>query len=864
MAGWEVTSKIKFSAPGAKKLFEDLTKWAEKLETTLKGVTDAAAKIDESVVGLSETAKAAAASIADVNANLVKTKAASDLAVIATNRSTAGYAGMAGAANAASAAILRLAGAQRLMLGSGAQMALGPGIGRGNFSSATARTIGLGSAALMPRWYSPQYWNAARPPIGGALPPAGSTGGGMINVTPPGGNVPGSPGSGAGWWGYGYNVARPAGGGGAGGGPPGVPPISPGGGTPRGNWWGNLAGAGSGLGASMLGVGAAGAGFAGHIMQNVARRAIEGGILGAAGASADAMWDAARLQTILTTTKNITASSPAQMANLEQLLYKTGDQTGMSVVQTGEMFRSMARQMQGSMKLSSMEQMLPYMARFQTVMGAARHFQPEQTTDAVMALTHLMRQYDPKGMPVMFDQLLRMGELMPDDLKKAVTQMTYFEQTLKSMGVPDQDAMTAMIAMSRFGMGKNKGGTSLQNLVQGAVPALELTAHAQQGKAGILKDMGLVDAHGKSLFFTQTRDPKTGKWQAHGDLFGTGPNDLGFLGALEKYTERVGPIIAGQAIESLFHKTGSRVGQIFSDPVMIGQLQLLLDVIRHQTSLGLKQQSDSIFGTAEFQGKRAWNDFQSVMTRIGMIALPGVTKGFRDLATSFNDARMWLSQHKALTKATSDWITNSVAGTERWLVSHHSDWEAFAHELKDLGITAAQLAPQMKTVGDGFIEVLKVVSDVLKILPIKPGDWQAKPGPHWWDSSTSTSNANTRTKALNDHRPKTGIDLGNAFNTLKKENDALWDWATGTTATTHRADHRVRMREVTKPSQPQTSIHIQQVILQLPKGSTGDDAKKLLAELANPMSILRSGGQSRSHPAISNALTIGPSGTPYT
>jgi len=144
-----------------------------------------------------------------------------------------------------------------------------------------------------------------------------------------------------------------------------------------------------------------------------------------------------------------------------------------------------------------------------------------------------------------------MGELMPDNLQRAVTQMTYFLPTLKNLHVLDDDAATMMIALSRFGFGKGKGGTSPKNLASAALGPLQLTHHAQAGKEAYLKALGVVDAKGNSEYFTDM-----------------GGNLFGFLDQLAAYEAKHGSITAQKTFEGAFGKVGYRLADLLADPVI--------------------------------------------------------------------------------------------------------------------------------------------------------------------------------------------------------------------------------------------------------------------------------------------------------
>jgi hypothetical protein len=470
------------------------------------------------------------------------------------------------------------------------------------------------------------------------------------------------------------------------------------------------------------------AGKALHIGLEAAKYGAEAGL----GLAWDSIHEAARYQLIMTSVRNVTGASTAQMARARAATFDVGHMSGTSASESAEMFREIARQSQGAMSFDSMLSLLPQAAKMQVVLGATRGFTPTQTVDNTMALVHLFRQYDPKGVPKMMDTVLKMGELMPSNLSQAVTQMGYFLPTLKNLHVPDEDAASLMVAISRFGMGRAKGGTSIANLFNQALGPLQLTQHAQAGKAGLLgpKMLDVIDAKGKSRFFTDKG----------GDAFG-------FLDQLANFEKQHGSVMAQKVFTGAFGKTGTRIASVLADPVMVDQLHKIHDAIVKQKSLSLDAQAHSIFGTAWFPMKQAGSDFQSLMTEVGKTALPGVTKGFTDLAGSLHWAQGWLHQHAALEKQVQQTILADVKATEKWIVAHQDDFKQLAKDAKWAFDNLDKVGNALAFVGDAAFKVMHILDgSVTTPATIKGGNGQ-----------TYTFNPNTGTY---DQDPMGGVTEG--------------------------------------------------------------------------------------------------------
>jgi hypothetical protein len=415
---------------------------------------------------------------------------------------------------------------------------------------------------------------------------------------------------------------------------------------------------------------------------NTMRMGLYGGAA-ALGLGADAFEQAGKLQQILASIQNVSGANAAQMAGVEKLAFDVGSMTNMSVNQSASMFREIVRQSQGAMPFEAMQSLLPQMAKMQVVLGTTRGMRPEETTDATMSLIHLFRQYNPSKMPGEMDTILRMLELSAAPPSAVVRQMTYFEPVLKNLHVSDNDASALMVAISRFGMARGKGGTSLADLAMGSLGALQLTQHAQSGKAGLLgpKMLNVLDGKGNSRFFTNK-----------------GGNIFGFLDQLAAFEQKHGSIEAQKVFKGAFGIQGSRIADVFADKTMIDQLHLIVDAIKNQKSLGLEAQFGKIIGTGLQAGSHAFQNFQSLMTEVGEQSLPGFTKGLNDLGDAFHNAQGWLHQHGEIEQHIQRTITEDVKATEAW-ISQHPDL------LKNLGKDAMFAFDQLGKVGSvlGFI-----------------------------------------------------------------------------------------------------------------------------------------------------------------
>lgn len=346
-----------------------------------------------------------------------------------------------------------------------------------------------------------------------------------------------------------------------------------------------------------------------------------------------AVTEAAKLQTALVGIQNATGANQSQMSRIQQTAYNISAATAQSVVDSAHIMAVMARS--GVNDPNKLMQIALPAAKFADVQFLSRGVSFQEGAQQAIMLAHMFRQYDPKGLTNIFDMMTRLSELMPHNLSAAVTQMGYYLPTFKSIGVSDEQSIATMALLDRFGYGRGKGGTGMANLALEALGPLQMTAHAQVGKANILREMGLIDSAGHSVFY----DPKTKNF-----------NFIGFLTQLSDYAKgKRGDDVTKQFI-SVFGKQGGRMAMLAEDPKFVAQITAIMKTMNRK-DLGMDQQQGRYMNTLAGQFQLAVTNFKSVMVELAYPWLGKLTEVFRTLGNSLHSFQVWLHQHPTAEKA---------------------------------------------------------------------------------------------------------------------------------------------------------------------------------------------------------------------
>lgn len=222
------------------------------------------------------------------------------------------------------------------------------------------------------------------------------------------------------------------------------------------------------------------------------------GTLAGVGLEAGALTEAAKLQRNLTRV-SAAGGTPQQVGQLRDLAYVISNATAQSVVQSAG---TIATAVSAGI---TPQQMLAKDKNGQTFAEIAAKFADVQFlksgvpfdtgTRELVQLAHLYRTYTPQGIEHIADQVTKLSFMMPDNLQRYLTQSSYYVPLLSRLGVPQDESLVMGAFLDRMGLGRGKGGTSLQNFTMALMKPAMLTGSRGGAQLTGMKELGLYDAH---------------------------------------------------------------------------------------------------------------------------------------------------------------------------------------------------------------------------------------------------------------------------------------------------------------------------------------------------------------------------------
>jgi hypothetical protein len=261
-------------------------------------------------------------------------------------------------------------------------------------------------------------------------------------------------------------------------------------------------------------------------------------------------------------------------------------------------------------------------------------------------IAHLFNAYSEDKIRPILEKMTQVSYAMPDSLSKFLTQAGYYEPMFRALGVSDKDSIMAGAMIDRAGLGRGKGGTSLQNLLLNEMNSLALTGHVQGKRKDALTALGLTNSDGTAKFYKYGADGK-----GHFDILGSlnqisvalRDSTKGLTGSayLKKSAEMI------MNVNSALGLTGERAALAIS-PEAIGNLT---DALKRIGSSGtMSDIQGKYMNTVNGQWQRMISNFSSFITDLMWPWLDGMRTTFKFLGDQLHEWQKYLHEHKTVAK----------------------------------------------------------------------------------------------------------------------------------------------------------------------------------------------------------------------
>jgi hypothetical protein len=404
-----------------------------------------------------------------------------------------------------------------------------------------------------------------------------------------------------------------------------------------------------------------------------------GGALGTAG----------EFQTSFQSSIGIGGLNAKQQGLAYETIASSVNRTGFSPLEEADIFKEILRLTTGTMSREQSIGMVPEVSALARVLQLTRGVNPKETTDASVEIMHLLRDYNPADTHRMMIRLLAMGEMMPQDLTKTVTQLKQYVPAFKNLGVSEDETMGLMVFLARAGLGTGRSGTAARSLDQGAFKPLTITSYMQAIKNKQLND--ILGPGGGEQFYYQNKGAKTKTF-----------HEIEFLDAIAKFgaahpNEKPKVVTT---LSNVFGQQGAVIANLLSDPQMVGYLDQTIKAM-HTPTLTPDAFLDRYGSNLPQQMQRVKHNFDLLEIDLMKDLLPSIANTLRVIADAIFDLHQHIYQHPEAVKGIKEWF-DSVTGAVSSLIStFKNDKHPFDKPFDNLG----------DQITDGLIRMIKRMRD---------------------------------------------------------------------------------------------------------------------------------------------------------
>lgn len=214
---------------------------------------------------------------------------------------------------------------------------------------------------------------------------------------------------------------------------------------------------------------------------------------------------ASELQSALINLQTTTNMNDVQLNAAHSLALQITSQTSQSIQQILSEFTSAVRGgLTPSQLLGGDGSLFRKMAYFADILYRTPgvEMNPREAIYDTAKIAHMLGAYSPSAMQDVTERIYAAVRTGPFELDKMVTQGKYYMSLFHNLGASYGDIISMTSFMGQLGYMQGRGGTGMQALALGLINAAQMTSSRQKKQRNALKDLGLIDAHGHSLYMS--------------------------------------------------------------------------------------------------------------------------------------------------------------------------------------------------------------------------------------------------------------------------------------------------------------------------------------------------------------------------
>lgn len=343
---------------------------------------------------------------------------------------------------------------------------------------------------------------------------------------------------------------------------------------------------------------------------------------------------AAQLQKQMIAIQLSTRGTTAEMGALRATIEQISGQTIFSAIDVAKMAKQVSTGT--GFNAQQLQNVLPAYARYADVQALMKGAPYEQSIGDAIRAAHGAGHFDAKSLTEYLDLINKASLIIPGSTAEIAKGLAYFQTVSKNeLGLSDNDSILAVALANRLGMHGTRGGTTLTAALTRSVPGV-FGSGLLTGKSGeSLKDMGMVDAHGRAKVF------KDGKFDM-----------LTWMGLTADYVAREFASNpeneARQHILQHFQRAygtqGSRLASLLGTPQAITSWKELGAQFGQYGGFEAMQETFANQSVAQ-QWMNTKADFSNALTEVGMTLLPTASKALQTLNGYLKDFVAWTTKN---------------------------------------------------------------------------------------------------------------------------------------------------------------------------------------------------------------------------